>query len=314
MRHTVIGCGAAVFATAGFLALSGAGTVPDRFEVTTLVTGLATPKGLDSALFRAGAGPMGSYLYVAESGADQILEVDRFTGDMEIVAYTLGSFPVGLSCFGGAFDQFMYVGNAFGGGIVRIDQDGFAELFALDGMDIAGLDFGHGPFGADLYAGEWTMGSIWRVDVHGNATLFASIPTCETRYLQFSQGGPFGTYLYFTDAVTGDIYRVDPSGQEEVFASTGADCLEGLAFSPGGAFGKYLYVGDVCSGEIFRVAPNGAVEVWADGFDGVADIIFKPGGVGGFTMYLVDGHSSVFAIQRMAGQPGAAGSNPLVAD
>lgn len=294
MKLRFLTCCAAL-AIAGF---ASAATVPEGFELDLLATGLDTPKGIDAVQFRAGAGQMGKYLYVAESGADQIVEVDTRTGDVQYYADSMGTFPVGLACYGGPFGRFMYVGNATvtEGGIVKIDTDGNAETFALDGYGIAGLDFGSGPYGKYLYAGAWATGDIWRIDREGNAEMFASIPTCQTRYLQFSHGGGFGHGLFFTDFYTGDIYRVDPDGQEMLFTSTGSDCLEGLQFSPGGVFGHYMYVGDLCSGEIFRVSPDGTVELWAEGFEGVADIIFKPGGRGGFTMYIVDGHSSVYAI------------------
>lgn len=270
--------------------------VPDDFEVTVLATGLVQPKGLDSALFRAGAGRMGKDLFVAESGLDRVVTVER-EGSMPVVfSMTNGSFPVGVGCFGGPFGPYLYCGNAMGGGIDRLDSEGVAVPFALPGMSIAGLAFGKGEFGGDLYAGEWTTGDIWRIDREGNAVLFATIPNGQSRYLHFSHGGPYGHYLYVTDFITGDIYRIDPDGNVMMFASTGAACLEGLAISPGGAFGQMLFAGDLCAGEIYAVAPDGTVTLWAYGFNGAADMIFEPGGKGGFTMFMVDGVDSVYAI------------------
>ncbi len=299
MTRKLIGCGIAALGLTGLLALAGAVTVPSGFQVTLLADGLASPKGLDAATYRAGAGHMGKNLMVAESGLNQIVDINRFTGEVEYFAGTMGSFPVGIGCYGGPFGSYMYVGNAMGGGIVRIDELGTVEPFALTNLDIAGLDFGKGQYGKYLYAGEWQVGNIWRVDKFGTPELFATIPFCETRYLQFAQGGPFGHLLYFTDYLTGDVYRVYPDGTWEIFTNLGGPGIEGFAFGPGGAWGHDLYVGNLTTGEIFRVFPDGTYEIWASGFQGVADIIFLPGKRGGFTMYIVDGHSSVFAISLM---------------
>jgi hypothetical protein len=293
MRGKLIGSGAALL---GLIALVGAATVPVGFEATLLTDQLTSPKGIAAAQFRAGAGQMGKYLMVAESGMDQIVEVDRVTGETILYSGTMGDFPVGVSCFGGPFGPYMYVGNAMSGGIVRIDNDGFVEPYALPMLQIAGLDFGKGQFGKYLYAGEWGAGKIWRVDRFGAPDLFTEIPFCQTRYLKFSPLDEFDHLLYFTDYFTGDVYRVFPDGTYEVFANTGSMAVEGLAFSPGGIWGEYLFVGDIASGEIFRIAPDGTVELWASGFEGVADIIFLPGKRGGFKMYIVDGHSSVYVI------------------
>ncbi len=278
--------------------------VPAGFKVTVLASGLSQPKGIVSALHRAGAGPFGHDLYVAESGANQIQKVSK-TGGATPFAST-GSFPVGVAFFGGTFAKYLYVGNAFSGGITRIDTSGTMVMpFALPGMSISGLDFGRGKFGPYLYAGEWPVGNIHRVDSTGTPVPpmpFASIPG-QSRYLKFSHGNGFGTLLYVTEIINGDIYQVNHTGAWNIFASIGSPCLEGLDFSPGGAFGHYLYVGDVCNGNIYRVAPDGTWIVWASGFPGVADIHFEPvaKGVasgGGFTMYVVDGVSAVYAISK----------------
>ena len=273
-------------------------TVPNPFETRILASGLVQPKGLDAALHGAGAGPMGQNVFVAESGLNRIVEVDIRTGVVTPVC-PAADFPVGVACWGGPFAQYMYVGCAFsGGGIERISADGVGMPFALAGRNVAGLDFGKGPFGSDLYAGEWTLGNVWRVDPDGNETLFATVPG-ESRYLRFSQGGDFGHFLYVTDYATGYIHRIDPQGNVTLFAQTGAYGLEGLAFGPGGEFGKELYVGSLATGEIFRVAADGTVTLWATGFPGVADILFKPGGGGGFSMYFVDGNSAVHVISKV---------------
>jgi hypothetical protein len=276
-------------------------TVPQGFKVTVLATGLNAPKGIVSPLHRAGAGPFGHFLYVAESGADDIAKVDKAGAGASFFASTgVADFPVGVAFFGGPFGNFLYVGGAFGGGIVKIDPSGTVAPFALPTMLIAGLDFGHGAYGSDLYAGEWAAGNIHRVDPLGNATLFANIPGTQTRYLKFSHGGAFGTFLFYTDFITGDIHQVDATGVATLFASTGAQSLEGFDFSPGGAFGHFLYAGSLQTGDIYRVAPDGTVELWASGFTGAADIHFEPGKKGGFTMYVSDGKNPghVYAISK----------------
>jgi hypothetical protein len=275
-------------------------TVPDGFEVTLLASGLNAPKGIVSPLHRAGAGPFGHYLYVAEAQGDDIAKVDKAGAGATLFADSVGDFPVGVAFFGGPFGNNLYVGNAFGGGIVKVDPSGTVSPFALPGNDIAGLDFGRGHYGSFLYAGEWSAGNIYQVDPSGAATLFATVAGTQTRYLKFSHGGAFGTFLYFTDFWSGDIYQVDPSGVATLFASTGTPSLEGLDFSPGGAFGHFLYAGALSTGDIFRVAPDGSVELWASGFGGVADIHFEPGKRGGFTMYISDGQSPghVYAISK----------------
>ena len=285
----------------GMPVLASAPTLPPGFKFTLLADGLVQPKGIVSALHRAGAGQFGHDLYVAESGTDQIVTVDkRGTGSVDFAS--VGDFPVGVAFCGGKFGEYLYVGNAYSGGIDKVDLNGTATNFALPGMSIAGLDFGRGPYGGYLYAGEYPTGKIWKVDPAGNATLFASGPG-ETRYLKFSHGNGFGTFLYYTDAFTGNIYKVDPSGTVSIFASTSTPPswgLEGLAFSPGGAFGHFLYAGNLTTGEIFQVAPDGTVTTWASGFDGVADIHFEPGKRGGFTMYIVDGqiNGNAYAISK----------------
>jgi len=275
-------------------------TVPEGFEVTVLASDLEAPKGIISPLHRAGAGPFGHYLYVAEADADDIVTVDKAGAGANLFADNVGDFPVGVAFFGGPFGNNLYVGNAGGGGIVKVDPSGAVSPFALAGMRIAGLDFGRGHYGPNLYAGEWSPGNIHQVDSQGNATLFANVPGTQTRYLKFSHGGAFGTFLYFTDFLTGDIYKVDDLGAATLFASTGTPSLEGLDFSPGGAFGHFLYAGSLNTGEIFRVAPDGSVELWGSGFTGAADIHFEPGKRGGFTMYVSDGQNPghVYAISK----------------
>lgn len=290
---------ASLFATLAVASAGTAQTVPAPFRARLLAGGLVSPKGLDSAHYQAGAGPMGDYLYVAESGLNRIVEIDLGTGLVEPMAATLGAFPVGVGCYGGPFAQYMYIGCAYGGGIERMDMNGVTTAFALTGLSVAGLDFGKGPFGQYLYAGEWPNGRIWRVDQLGNATLFATVPG-EARYLEFSDGGPFGHNLFVSDYMTGTVYRVDPRGAVTLFASTAAFGLEGLSFGPGGAFGTNLFVGSLATGQIFEIAPNGAVSLWGSGFPGVADIRFLPGGRGGFTMALVDGHSAVYTVRKEA--------------
>lgn len=275
------------------LEASAAPTVPAGFNVTLLASGLISPKGIVSALHRAGAGQFGHDLYVAESGAGNITDVGKGGAGASAFA-TTGFFPVGVAFSGGPFGEFLYVGRAFGGGIARVDPSGSVTPFALAGMSISGLDFGRGAYGNDMYAGEWPMGKIHRVDPNGTATLFANMSGNETRYLKFSHGNAFGTFLYYTDLLSGKIYKVDPSGNAAVFANIGSPCLEGFDVSSGGAFGHYLYAGDVCNGNIYRVAPDGTVMTWATGFGGVADIHFEPLAMGqakkggGFIMYIAD--------------------------
>ena len=273
--------------------------VPDGFKVTELATDLSQPKGIISALHRAGAGQFGHDLYVAESGTDQIVKVDKQGGGATPFAST-NNFPVGVAFSGGPFGKYLYVGNAFSGGIQQDDKNGIVSAFALAGQSIAGLDFGQGAYGNYLYAGEYPVGKIHKVDTSGTATLFLHNTGTETRYLKFSHGNGFGTFLYYTDFLSGDIYKVDPAATPTVFASTSDSALEGLAFSPGGVFGHYLYTGGINSGNIYQVAPDGTVTTWASGFGGVADIHFEPGKRGGFTMYIVDGQSSghVYAIAK----------------
>ena len=292
-------------------AVAQAQSVPPGFKTTLLASGLNQPKGVVSPLHRAGAGPFGHYLYVAESGANRIAQVDKTGAGATAFAPTapLGGFPVGVAFYGGPFAQSLYVGAAIGGvpgGVLTVDSTGLVVLpFALPGVGIAGLDFGRGAYGRDMYAGQWTAGFIWRVDAAGNATQFVNClpaPSCpwQTRYLKFSHGNGFGHRLFFTDFPTGDIYMVDPAGNVSLFASTGDAGLEGLDFSFGGAFGHYLYTGSLNSGNIYQVDPAGNVSLWASGFAGVADIHFEPGKRGGSTLYLVTGkiNGEVWAIAK----------------
>lgn len=274
-------------------------SLPQGFKAEVLASDLNQPKGVISALFRAGAGPFGHDLYVAESGADRVVRVDKGGAGATAFANT-GNFPVGVALYGGPFGQYLYVGNAFNGdGVDRIDSLGNATDFALNGSNVSGLDFGRGHYGSYLYAGVWQQGEIYKVDGAGNASLFSSNPGTQTRYLKFSHGNKFGQYLYYTDFNSGNVYRVDPEGNATLFAQTNTNGLEGFDFGPGGAFGHYLYAGSLSTGEIFRIDPDGNVELWADGFDGAADIHFEPGKCGGgFTMYMVDGHSRVYAISK----------------
>ena len=298
MRKIAYLCCAALLLL-GFSTLVAAPTVDPAFEYTLLVTDLVQPKGIDSAHRQAGAGPMGDYLYVAESGMNRIVRFDPDGNDLSVHAPTIGQFPVGVNCYGGPFAQYMYVGCAFSGGIERIDVNGNTAPFALLMLDIAGIDFGKGQFGEFMYAGEWTAGNIWKVDTLGNAVLFTTLPAgSQSRYLRFGAGGAFGHDLYVTDFMSGKIFRIDSSGLVTQFADTGALGLEGLEFSSGGAFGRYLYTGNILTGDLYRVDSDGTVMVWASGFAGVADITFVPGGRGGFSMYFVDGHDSVYKISK----------------
>lgn len=288
---------ASLVTAALFAAGASAQTVPAPFKVSQIASGLLQPKGLDSARHQAGAGKMGEYLYVAESGANRVVELDLKTGTIQPLGNTLGTFPVGIGCYGGPYAQYMYLGSAFSGGLERMDTAGAATPFALAGMPLAGLAFGNAQFGNALYVGEWMAGNVWRVDTLGNATLFATVPG-QSRYLEFSQGGAFGHFLFVSEFFTGNIYRIDPQGAVTLFASTGAAGLEGLTFGPGGIFGSDLYAGNLLTGQILQIAPNGSVGVWGSGFPGVADIHFMPGAKGGFAMTLVDGVSAVWLVRR----------------
>lgn len=270
--------------------------VPEPFQVRLVATDLIQPKGIESTPHATGFGSAGHDLYIAESGANRVTRIDPITGEKTLISQTLGGFPVGIRANGGSFDQHLYIGDAFGGGVECMELSGVCTPFAISNRAAAGMDFGRGAFGNNLYVGEWAVGNIWRIDRDGNAELFATLPNAEARYMKFSQDGQFGNFLYVTDYRSGDIYRVDPQGVATVFARTSSPCLEGLDFSKGGAFGKYLYAGDICTGDMFRVAPDGTTEFFAGGFEGVADIKFVPGPKGGSTMYFVDGHLSVFEI------------------
>ena len=288
-----ISLGLLTAALIGSVSSVSAQTVPPKFSYKQVATGLQQPKGLDAAHYHAGVGPMGRNLFVAESGLDRITEVNKLTGAWAPMASS-STFPVGVACYGGPFGMYMYVGNAMSGGVTKVAEDGTVTPFALAGMSVAGLDFGKGVFGEYLYAGEWVAGDIWRIDAAGNATLFASLPAgSQSRYLAISHGGEFGTYIYVSDYMTGNVYRVDPVGNVSFFTNvTSAYGLEGLTFGPGGAFGKDLFLGSLSTGEIFKVSADGTTVVWGSGFPGVADILFVPGGKGGFTMYFVDGQSN----------------------
>lgn len=294
-KFVILGCIASL-ALIGVVA-TAIPSVPAPFEVRLVATDLIQPKGIESTPHGTGMGPGGHDLFIAESGANRVTRIDPVSGEKTIVAQTLGTFPVGIRVKGGPFDQNLYIGDAFGGGVECMDLTGACTPFAINDRAAAGMDFGRGPFGNDLYVGEWAMGNIWRIDREGNTELFASLPNGETRYLKFSHDGQFGNYLYVTNYRNGDIVRFDANGNMELFARTGSPCLEGLDFSTGGAFGRYLYAGDICTGDIFRVAPDGTVELFASGFEGAADLKFVPGPKGGATLYMVDGRHSAYEIR-----------------
>lgn len=294
-KFAVLGC-AALLVFVGVSAIAMPAVVPAPFEVRLVATDLIQPKGIESTPHGTGMGPAGHDLFIAESGANRIVRIDPNTGELTPVANTLGGFPVGIRVDGGPYGQHLFIGDAFGGGVECMHLEGACEPFSITDRSAAGMDFGRGAFGNDLYVGEWAIGNIWRVDREGNAVLFATIPNAESRYMKFSHDGQFGNFLYVTDYRSGNIFRVDANGNIALFAQTASPCLEGLDFSKGGAFGRYLYAGDICTGDMFRIAPDGTVELFASGFEGVADIKFVPGPKGGATLYMVDGHTSVFEI------------------
>lgn len=296
MRKLILlGCAVMVILVC-FSAVATSATVPAPFQVRLVATDLIQPKGLESTPHGTGLGPAGHDLFIAESGANRVVRIEPQTGEKTLVGDTLGGFPVGIRVNAGAFGHSLFLGDAFGGGVECMDLDGACSPFAISNRSVAGMDFGRGAFGNELYVGEWATGNIWRIDREGNAELFATIPNGETRYMKFSHDGQFGNFLYVTDYRTGNIHRVDANGNIAIFASTASPCLEGLDFSTGGAFGRYLYAGDICTGDMFRIAPDGTVELFASGFEGVADLKFVPGPKGGATLYMVDGHRSVFEI------------------
>ena len=282
-------------------------TVPAGFKATKLAEGLATTdglKGITSALFRAGNGHFGDFLYVARSDNDKIYRVSKKGGATEFA--DVGDFPVGVA-FGthNGFQGYLYVGLAYAtsNAVVRVDPSGVVSNFAA--IDhIAGIAFspdGSG-YGKYLYAAQWTTGYIYRIDSAGNVyTWHTSIPG-ESRYIKFSHGGPFGKLLYLSETWSGKIDIVWPDASVSTFVDTGDYEIEGLEISPGGVWGHYLFVGvafGADAGKILRIDPAGNVEVWADGFGAVADIHFQPGGKGGFTMYIVTGTAGeVWAISK----------------
>lgn len=296
-----VGVVAALVVALGSVAGANGPTVPSGFNVTSLASGLSGPKGIVSAHFQAGNSAFGRDLYVAESGANHIRQVSKTGGSVLFASGTL-NFPVGVA-FGpeSLFGTYLYVGNAFGGGVSKVDSSGTVSAFAAAGQNIAGLDFGRGAgFGRDLYAAEWTAGQILRIGPGGGAgTLFATMPALmESRYLKFSQAHGFGHYLYVS-GINGNINRIDTAGNVGLFVNLGVSGLEGFDFSLGGAWGHYLYAGNVSTGDIYQIAPDGTFTVWASGFASVADIHFEPSGKGGFTMYVVDAtNGQVYAIHR----------------
>lgn len=314
MKRSTIGFCAALIGVAGIANVAPAAAVPDDlkvpdgFQVRLVATGLDQPTGLDILQQR---GPVTHpAIFVTEAGTNKVVEVNLANGDCVDFAYTMGSFPVGIKCREEPGGMGMYIGNSMGYGIVKIDQTGGVQPFALKDKNIAGLDFGEGPFGSALYAGEWQSGKIWKVadtfvdlgsagedntDNHGkygNAKVFVELEGCQTRHMEFApSGGLFGDYLYCTDAVEGNVYRVSPGGIVKLFASVGSTQLEGMAFGFGTEFGAYLYVGDLDTGEIFRIDEHGNVALWAKGFAGVADIMFRWVGTE-VRMYVVDGQGA----------------------
>jgi len=282
-------------------------TVPDGFKATKLAEGLATAdglKGITSALFRAGNGHFGHYLYVARSDNGKIYRVSKEGGATEFA--DVGDFPVGVA-FGtsNGFQGYLYVGLAYQTeyAVVRVDPNGKVSNFANISR-IAGIAFSPdgSSYGKYLYAAQWPTGYIYRIDSRGNVyTWHTSIPG-ESRYIKFSHGGPFGKLLYLSETWSGKIDIVYPDASVSTFVDTGYYGIEGLEISPGGVWGHYLFVGvafGANAGKILRIDPEGNVEVWADGFGSVADIHFQPDGKGGFTMYIVTGtHGEVWAISK----------------
>jgi len=290
-------------------------TVPPGFTLTQLASGMFDPKGITSSPANpVAAGCFGNFVYVAESGLNEIDQVSKTGGFFPFAGS--GSFPVGVNFFGGftgPFGGFLYIGNAFGAGITRSDCSGVVTPFTLGGLGIAGIDLGTGVYAPFAYAGEWQVGNIWKISPTGSATLFGSFPGTQTRYLKFSQGDLFGTFLYYSDANTGRIVRVGPTGAASTFAVTGSPCLEGFEISPlGSGFGDFMYAGDVCSGTIYQISPTGAVTTWATGFAGVADIHFQIEATT-ITMYVSDaGAGTIYAISSPLTPPSLAQTDTSV--
>ncbi len=209
-------------------ATAGAITHVTSSGTTTLSSGLATPYGV--ALDDSGQ------LFVSESGADQISQIDRANGAQQVVAKSAFDAPVkARTATDGTtyvLDQFALVRLSAAGSEVVVPAinsgvdfafDGSGGFWVLDGAsflrhyDAAGQQLAsyHSgtiktmavvPGDAGIYFGDFTLKNVSYLDAMGNVALIASLSSNPI----LMAADPAGTLVVVLN--NGEIVRVAPTG------------------------------------------------------------------------------------------------------
>jgi len=141
--------------------------LPDGSGLTELVSAAANvqkPEGLEFGTFNGALSPA---LYAAEKAGGRIMKIGAdgavvTFGDPAAIGGLNGpdniAFGIGTT---GQPDGYLYVGEKYGGRIVRIAANGAHTVYATGFDNVEGVAFD--PTTGDLYIGEIERSTIWRV-------------------------------------------------------------------------------------------------------------------------------------------------------
>ena len=186
-------------------------------------------------------GPDGA-TWVTDSSLGRIWRISQ---SGKIRFYELGQQPTGITVAGSS----MWVADAGGDAIHRVETDGSSQRYALDAGAFP-ISIAAGPDGAVWFT-EGRGDAIGRITLDGDVTEYP-LPTGDA-FPGDITAGPDGA-LYFTEAVSGKVGRITTDGTVTEYDVPGDDPLPGAVVAgPDGA----LYVAERNDNVISRMTTAG---------------------------------------------------------
>jgi virginiamycin B lyase len=172
-------------------------------------------------------------------------QINRISASGRIRSYELGEQPGAIAVADGS----MWVADAGGDAIHRVETDGSSQRYALD-ADSFPISITAGPDGA-LWFTEGRDDEIGRITLDGDITEYP-LPTAGA-FAGDITAGPDGA-LYFSEAVTGKVGRITTDGAVTEYDVPGDDPLPGaIVAGPDGE----LYVAERNDNVISRMTTAG---------------------------------------------------------
>ena len=172
-------------------------------------------------------------------------QINRISASGRIRSYALGEQPGAIAVADGS----MWVADAGGDAIHRVETDGSSQAYTLDAGSFP-ISITAGPDGA-LWFTEGRGDAIGRITVDGDITDYP-LPSAGA-FAGDITAGPDGA-LYFSEADTGKVGRITTSGEITEYDVPGDDPLPGaIVAGPDGA----LYVAERNDNVISRMTTAG---------------------------------------------------------